>query len=40
MRGTSPEETIMDLVREDRSRIGTLYFMMSDENLKRQLRLP
>jgi N-acyl-D-amino-acid deacylase len=40
MRGTSPEETIMDLVREDRSRIGTIYFMMSDENLKRQLRLP
>jgi N-acyl-D-amino-acid deacylase len=40
LRGTSPEETIMDLVREDRSRIGTIYFMMSDENLKRQLRLP
>jgi len=40
MRGTSPEETIMDLVREDRSRIGTIYFMMSDENLKRQLQLP
>ena len=40
MRGTSPEETIMDLVREDRSRIGTIYFMMSDENLKRQMRLP
>jgi N-acyl-D-amino-acid deacylase len=40
MRGKSPEETIMDLVLEDRSRIGTIYFMMSDENLKRQIGLP
>jgi N-acyl-D-aspartate/D-glutamate deacylase len=40
MRGKSPEETIMDLVLEDRSRIGTIYFMMSDENLKRQIQLP
>jgi N-acyl-D-amino-acid deacylase len=30
----------MDLVLEDRSRIGTIYFMMSDENLKRQIGLP
>jgi N-acyl-D-amino-acid deacylase len=40
MRGKSPEETIMDLVLEDRSRIGTVYFMMSDENVKRQIALP
>jgi N-acyl-D-amino-acid deacylase len=40
MRGKSPEETIMDLVLEDRSRIGTIYFMMSDENVKRQIQLP
>jgi N-acyl-D-amino-acid deacylase len=40
MRGRSPEDTIMDLVLEDRSRIGTLYFMMSDENVKRQIQLP
>jgi N-acyl-D-amino-acid deacylase len=40
MRGKSPEETIMDLVLEDRSRIGTIYFMMSDENVKRQIALP
>jgi N-acyl-D-amino-acid deacylase len=39
-RGKSPEETIMDLVLEDRSRIGTIYFMMSDENVKRQIALP
>ncbi|HEX7138769.1 MAG TPA: D-aminoacylase [Vicinamibacterales bacterium] len=40
MRGKSPEDTIMDLVLEDRSRIGTIYFMMSDENVKRQIALP
>ena len=40
MRGKSPEETIMDLVLEDCSRIGTIYFMMSDENVKRQIQLP
>jgi N-acyl-D-amino-acid deacylase len=40
MRGKSPEETIMDLVLEDRSRIGTVYFMMSDENVKREIALP
>jgi len=40
MRGKSPEETIMDLVLEDRSRIGTIYFMMSDDNLKKEIQLP
>jgi N-acyl-D-amino-acid deacylase len=40
LRGTSPEETIMDLVREDRSRIGTIYFLISDDNLKKQIQLP
>lgn len=40
MRGKDPAETIMDLVLEDRSRVGTVYFMMSEENIKKQLRLP
>lgn len=40
LRGKSPEETIMDLVLEDRSRIGTIYFLMSDDNLKKQIQLP
>jgi N-acyl-D-amino-acid deacylase len=40
MRGKSPEETIMDLVLEDQSRVGTVYFMMSEENLTKQLKLP
>lgn len=40
MRGTSPVETAMDLVVEDGSRVGTAYFLMSDENLKRKVALP
>jgi N-acyl-D-amino-acid deacylase len=40
LRGKSPEDTIMDLVLEDRSRIGTIYFLMSDDNLKKEIRLP
>ncbi len=40
MRGTSPEDTIMDLVLEDQSRVGTVYFMMSEENLVKQMKLP
>jgi N-acyl-D-amino-acid deacylase len=40
MRGTDPVETIMDLVLEDRSRIGTIYFLMSEDNIKKQIRQP
>jgi N-acyl-D-amino-acid deacylase len=40
IRGTSPEETAMDLVVQDDSRIGTIYFLMSEENVKRQIALP
>lgn len=40
MRGTSPEETAMDLVVQDDSRVGTVYFLMSEENIKKQLTLP
>jgi N-acyl-D-amino-acid deacylase len=40
MRGKSPEETAMDLVIEDDSRVGTIYFLMSEDNIKRQLQLP
>ena len=39
-RGTSPEETAMDLVVEDGSRVGTIYFLMSEDNVRRQVRLP
>jgi N-acyl-D-amino-acid deacylase len=40
LRGKDPVETIMDLVLEDRSRVGTVYFMISEDNIKKQLRLP
>lgn len=39
-RGTSPEETMLDLVIEDDSRVTVAYFMMSEENVRRQLALP
>jgi len=40
MRGKDEVETIMDLVLEDQSRVGTVYFMMSEENIKKQIKLP
>jgi N-acyl-D-amino-acid deacylase len=40
IRGTSPEETAIDLVIADGSRVGTVYFLMSEENVRRQLALP
>ncbi len=40
MRGTSPEETAIDLVILDDSRVGSVYFLMSEENVKREIALP
>jgi N-acyl-D-amino-acid deacylase len=40
LRGTSPEETAMDLVVADDSRVGTVYFLMSEENIKKQISRP
>ena len=40
MRGKDPVDTIMDLVLEDRSRVGTVYFMMSEANIAKQIRKP
>jgi len=39
MRGKSPEETAMDLVIEDGSRVGTVYFLMNEDNIKREAGL-
>jgi N-acyl-D-amino-acid deacylase len=39
-RGTSPQETAMDLVVEDGSRVGAVYFLMSEENIRKQIREP
>jgi len=40
MRKKSPEETAIDLVIEDDSRVSTIYFLMSEENVKKQVKLP
>ena len=40
MRGKSPEETAMDLVVQDDSRVETVYFLMSEDNVKKQIALP
>jgi N-acyl-D-amino-acid deacylase len=40
MRGKDPIETLMDLIAEDESRIDTIYFLMSEENVKKELAKP
>ncbi|MCZ6792101.1 MAG: D-aminoacylase [Planctomycetota bacterium] len=40
LRGVTPEEAAMDLVVEDGSRVGTIYFLMSEKNVRRQIALP
>jgi N-acyl-D-amino-acid deacylase len=39
IRKKSPEETAIELVIEDDSRVGTIYFLMSEDNVKKQIRL-
>jgi N-acyl-D-amino-acid deacylase len=39
-RGTDPENTILDLMAADRTRIGVVYFLMSEDNVRKQIRLP
>jgi N-acyl-D-amino-acid deacylase len=40
MRGKDPIDTAMDLIADDASRIGTIYFMISEENIKKELAKP
>lgn len=39
-RGVSPEDAAIDLVIEDGSRVGVGYFLMSEDNVRRQAALP
>ena len=39
-RGVSPEETAMDLVIEDTGRVDTIYFLMAEDNVRKQLKEP
>ena len=40
IRGTSPEETAMDLIIQDSTRVGVAYFLMSEENVRKQVAIP
>jgi N-acyl-D-amino-acid deacylase len=40
MRGKSPEQTAMDLVVEDDSRIEAIYFIINEDNIRKQIRQP
>ena len=40
LRGTSPEETAMDLIVQDSTRVDCIYFLMDENNIKKQLALP
>jgi N-acyl-D-amino-acid deacylase len=40
MRNLTPEETAMQLVVEDGTRVGVAYFLMSEDNIRRQVALP
>ncbi|MDP1631802.1 MAG: amidohydrolase family protein [Caulobacter sp.] len=40
MRGVSPEDAAIDLVIEDGSRVQVVYFLMSEDNVRKQTALP
>ena len=40
IRGKDAVETLMDLILEDRSRVETVYFLINEENIKKQIRRP
>ncbi len=40
MRGKDPIDTAMDLIAEDESRISTVYYLMSEQNVKKELQKP
>jgi len=40
LRGTSAEDTIIDLVVEDHSRVDTVYFLMSEDNVRLGIEQP
>ena len=40
IRNKTPEETAMDLIIQDSTRVGVAYFLMNEENVKKQIALP
>lgn len=39
LRNTTPEETAMDLIIQDSTRVGVAYFLMNEDNVKKQVAL-
>jgi N-acyl-D-amino-acid deacylase len=40
LRGKDWPEVVMDLIVEDQTRVGVAFFLMSEENVRKQIRLP
>lgn len=40
IRGKDPLETVMDLIVQDKARVGTIYFLMSEENVRKEIQQP
>jgi N-acyl-D-amino-acid deacylase len=40
LRGKTPEETAMDLIVQDSTRVESIYFLMSEDNVKKQIAIP
>jgi len=40
LRGVSPEQLVVDLVLADKGRAGAVYFLMSEDNVRRQTAIP
>lgn len=39
-RGTTPEDAAIDLIIQDSTRVGTAFFLMSEENVRKQVAIP
>ena len=40
MRNTTPEDCIIDLIIQDSSRVGVAFYLMSEDNIRKQIALP
>lgn len=40
LRGTSPEQAVIDITLADEGRAGAIYFLMSEDNVRRQTSIP
>jgi N-acyl-D-amino-acid deacylase len=40
MRGTSPGETVMDLIIDDGSNVSAVFFSMSEDNIRKEIAIP